>query len=92
MACGGMFYKKSQLKIQFYFFLNLSFSCYYCSIELKRRSEHSGFRPDTSSLVRNCFKMVQESLYDIIDLLTGAKFITFYLIWRVEGCFTKNLN
>ena len=25
--------------------------CYYCSINIKRRSEHSGLRPDTSSLV-----------------------------------------
>ena len=27
------------------------FSCYYCSIELKRRSEPSGLCPDTSSFV-----------------------------------------
>ena len=35
--------------ILFYFIL--FFSCYYCSINLKRQSEHSGLRPDTSSLV-----------------------------------------
>ena len=31
--------------------LRLNFSFYYCSIDLKRQSEHSGLRPDTSSLV-----------------------------------------
>ena len=29
----------------------LTFSCYYCFIGLKSQSEHSGLRPDTSSLV-----------------------------------------
>ena len=28
------------------------FSCYYCSIALKRQSEYSRLRPDTNSLVR----------------------------------------
>ena len=31
--------------------LNLFFLCYYCSIKLKRQLEHSGLRPNTSSLV-----------------------------------------
>ena len=34
---------------------HLIFSCYYCSINLKRQSEHSGLRPDTSSFV--CFEI-----------------------------------
>ena len=37
-------------KILFYF-LHLVFPSYYCSIDLKRQSELSGLRPDTSSLV-----------------------------------------
>ena len=32
--------------------LQLNFPCFYCSIDLKRQSEHSGLRPDTSSLVQ----------------------------------------
>ena len=41
-------------KKKFHFILfRLIFLCYYCcSINLKRQSEHSGFRPDTSSLVK----------------------------------------
>ena len=55
MACVGMiFIKKFQIlekKISFYF-ISLNFLCYYyCSINVKRQSEHSGLRPDTSSLV-----------------------------------------
>ena len=42
------FWKK---KISFYF-ISFNFLCYYCcSINLKRQSEHSGLRPDSSSLV-----------------------------------------
>ena len=54
MACGGDdFVKKIQI-LEFFFsfyFITLTFLCYYCSINLKRQSEHSGLRPDTSSLV-----------------------------------------
>ena len=42
--------KLSGKKINF-FLLNLNFPCYSYSIDLKRQSEHSGLRPDTSSLV-----------------------------------------
>ena len=28
---------------------NVTFSCYYCSIDVNRRSKHSRLRPDTSS-------------------------------------------
>ena len=35
-----------------FIFISFNFLCYYCcSINLKRQSEHSGLRPDTSSLV-----------------------------------------
>ena len=37
---------------------------------------------DLSGL-RNCTKLVEGSLFVIIDLLLGAKFITLYFIWRV---------
>ena len=47
------FIKKFQiLEIFFFiFFYYIFFLCYYCSINLKRQSEHSGLCPDTSSLV-----------------------------------------
>ena len=48
MACWGMIFTK---KKTFSVFLRLIFLCYYCSIDLKMQSEHSGLRPDTSSLV-----------------------------------------
>ena len=39
-------------KKKFHFILfHLIFLFYYCSINFKRQSEHSGLRPDTSSLV-----------------------------------------
>ena len=39
--------------------------------------------------LRNRSKLVQGSLYAIIDLLIGAKSITLYLIWRLGACFHK---
>ena len=51
---GDDFHKKNsnfRKKILFDFFFQGIFKCYYCSINLKRQSEHSGLRPDTSSLV-----------------------------------------
>ena len=43
---------------------------------------------------RNCSKLVQRSLFPIIDLLIGAKSITSFFIWRVGGGgdFHKNLK
>ena len=59
MACGGMSSQKmSKFKTFFYFvLLHFIFKCYYCSINLKRQSEHSEFCPDTSSLVCPCSQM-----------------------------------
>ena len=55
MACGGMiFIKKFQIleKKKSFYFISFNFFMYYCcSINLKKHSEHSGLRPDTSSLV-----------------------------------------
>ena len=34
---------------------------------------------------KNRSKLVEGSLFAIIDLLLGTKFITLYLIWRVGG-------
>ena len=54
---GGRFHKLSQT-----FFLNfLNFLKLYLvySIDLKRQSEHSGLRPDTSSLVFNLKNIVK---------------------------------
>ena len=50
-----IFTKKNLFYPKFFFsfyFITINFSCYYCSIDLKRQSEHSGLRPDTSNLVR----------------------------------------
>ena len=55
MACGGMIFAKNlNLFFNFHFFYYskiFTFPCYYCSIDFKRQSEHSGFCPDTSILV-----------------------------------------
>ena len=46
---GDDFTKNLNLKKNY--FLHLIFSCYYCSADLKRQSEHLGPRHDLSSLV-----------------------------------------
>ena len=59
MACGGMifiekfsnFRKKKAFHFILFHLVFLCCVCYYCSINIKRQSELSGFRPDTSSLV-----------------------------------------
>ena len=54
MACGVIIvYKKFQIleKKMHFILLQIVFLGYYCSINLKRQPEHSGLRPDTSSLV-----------------------------------------
>ena len=51
---GDDFHKKLQIlekKISFNFIAFNFFIGYYCSINIKRQSEHSGLRLDTSSLV-----------------------------------------
>ena len=45
---GDEVHKKIQNKTKI---LILTFTCYSCSIDLKRHSEHSGLRPDTNSFV-----------------------------------------
>ena len=46
----------------------------------------------TRNLIRriNRFKLVERSLFAIIDLLQGAKSNFLYFIWRVGGWFKKN--
>ena len=39
--------------------------------------------------LRNRSKLIQGSLYAIIDLLQGAKSILLYFIWRVGGIIFK---
>ena len=54
MARGGCFSSKTsnlREKKFFLFYCIYFFGCYYCSINPKRQSEHSGLLPDTSSLV-----------------------------------------
>ena len=47
-----IFIKNFKLKKNSLYFISFIFLMYYCcSINLKRQSEHSGLRPDTSSLV-----------------------------------------
>ena len=50
-----IFTKYSSLKKFFLFCFIFFFSFYYCSTDLKRQSEPSGLRPDTSSLVSFVF-------------------------------------
>ena len=47
---GDDFRKNLKLKKYIYFFTFI-FSYFYCFIDLKSQSEHSGPRPDTSSFV-----------------------------------------
>ena len=60
----GDFSKKFQIKsknVHFVLF-HLIFSCYYCSKEFNRQSEHSihfNSRPDTSSLVHIAKRVMQ---------------------------------
>ena len=54
MAREGMiFTKESRIleKTTHFYSLHLIFSCYYCSIDLKRQSKNLGLRPDKNSLV-----------------------------------------
>ena len=46
-----IFIKKFQIKKIHFILFQLIFLSYYCSINLKRQSEHSGLRPDPSSVV-----------------------------------------
>ena len=49
---GDDFHKKFQILEKIFILFHLIFLCFYCcSINVKRQSEHSGLRPDTSSLV-----------------------------------------
>ena len=57
-----MIFKKKLNSRNFFFhfvLFHLMFPCYYCSIGLAKQSEHSGPRPDTSSLVCFLFKSVE---------------------------------
>ena len=56
-------FRKKKFFILFYLIF-LSCLCYYCSINVKRQSELSGLRPDTSSLVY--FNCTHSKLYKII--------------------------
>ena len=55
MACRGMIFLKNFKSFRkqnvHFVFIHLIFKCYFCSMNLKRQSEHSGLRPDASSLV-----------------------------------------
>ena len=55
--------------------------CYLCK---QTKPDKQKFR------LRNCPKLVEGSLFTIIDLLIGAKSITLYFIWRVRGLFSQN--
>ena len=47
----------------FLFYFIEFFKCYYCSINLKRQSEYSGLRPDTSSLV-SLFMAIDTDIFE----------------------------
>ena len=74
---GMIFIKKSQiLEKNFHFILfHLIFICYYCSINLKRQSEHSGLCPDASS-----FKTQPSDSYHL-----EKNFSSFYSIWSASS-------
>ena len=43
-------------------------SWYYCPMDLKRQSEHSKLRPDTSSLVNNYFRFSVKIKYFCVEI------------------------
>ena len=51
--------------------------CHFGTINARYISRYYLIRP------RNRSKLVERSLFAIIDLLQGAKFIFLYFIWRV---------
>ena len=82
---GDNFHKKIQIleKKFSFFFISFNFLCYYCcSINLKRQSEPSGLRPDTSSLVIIYFGLFMSFL----DSDWFIQYLSKY--WRVwiRGC------
>ena len=63
MACGGMIFvekfsnfRKKVFHFILFHLILLCCLCYYRSKNVKRQSELSGLRPDTSSLVEMCDK------------------------------------
>ena len=60
---GNDFHKKTSISLFIFFqfiLLHLIFLSYYCPIDLKRQSQHSGLCPDMSS-----FAYINYSLYTI---------------------------
>ena len=58
-----IFIKKFKLKKKPFYVISLNFLCHYCcSINLTKQSEHSGLRPDTSSLVLICRRILSGKL------------------------------
>ena len=71
----------------FYFITFNSYIGYYCSINIKRRSEHSGLCPDTSSLVLflvilSCGGMIFMKKFQIFFLLYYLIFYRLLLLHK----------
>ena len=63
-----IFIKKLQIledKNFHFVLLHLTFWCYYCPINLERQSEHSGLRPNTSSLVNYAYMYLDKKQLSI---------------------------
>ena len=83
MACGGMiFIKKSSnfRKKNHFVLLHSNFSYSYCSIKLKRQSEHSRLRPDTSSLVYfcSCFRRFYDKMHIKYEENVSSQFVSLF--------------
>ena len=67
----GMISHESKTKKEHFILLHLIFSRYYCAVDLKRRSDCSGRRPGTNSLVcyLGDFFSSQGSTFQITSLL-----------------------
>ena len=74
--------------------LHVNFLCYYCSIVLKRQSEHSGFRIDTSSLFHFIFHFQRNCLPFILRVQRHLLFrANFYPKWANQtGIQNHNFN
>ena len=59
-----------------FYFITFNFFCYYCSIKLKRQSEHSGLCPDTSRAVLFIFR-IKRTISPSPNWFRGEKIWTF---------------
>ena len=79
-----IFTKKKFIYEIFFYLLHLIFIGYYCSINLKKQSEHSGLRRDTSSLVYFKLLCLQLASVDIIQFIAVKFLNSLHIIMKTR--------